>query len=303
VTREGDRCPDNLLARSRRGPLSPVERRALDAHLSGCALCRSTVALGAIYDDAPDDPQAGDDAVIAGLASRVVGGLARRRRLRPSWAASVAAALGLLVVAGAAAAWVASRPRASAPPAAVLLPQRGTTSHAAPPVVAPAASPKVVDRPKDELRAPVAGPRGHAVRRPPLAHAAVPADAPPGPAELFAAANAARRAGDLRDAISRYGALDRRYPASPEAGVARVSAGDLLLRLGEPAAALEQFDGYLGAHGSEPLGPEALFGRARCLRALGRTAEERAAWEELSRRFPGSVYEPSGRRRLEELGR
>jgi len=299
VTREGDRCPDNLLARSRRGPLSSVERRALDAHLSGCALCRSTVALAAIYDDAPDELQPGDEGVLSRLAGRVAAGQAHRRRARPSRAQSVAAALVLLVIAGGAAAWVASRPHTSAPPVPLPPPPRATISHvaSAPP------SPKAVTATEEEPRAPIALPRGHAVRRPMPARTAAAPEIARGPGELFAAANTARRTGDLRGAISQYLALYRRYPASPEGGVSRVSAGDLLLRLGEPAAALEQFDGYLAARGADPLGPEALFGRARCLRALGRNDEEGAAWEELSRRFPGSVYEASGRRRLEELGR
>ena len=63
-----ERCPDDLLARSRRGPLSPVERRALDAHLGVCDLCRAAVALGALHDDLPDLPSDDDAAVVARLA-------------------------------------------------------------------------------------------------------------------------------------------------------------------------------------------------------------------------------------------
>jgi len=301
MRRDGERCPDNLLARSRRGLLSPVERQALDAHLDGCGLCRSAVALAAAYDDAPGEPEPGDEAVIARLAGRV----ARRasgRRLRPRVVGSIAAA-AILIVACGAAAWVASRPRVSAPPAAAPMPERTTTlSRAVVPVAKPAPQTTVAVALEPPRAASVRS-HGHALRRGPAAEAAALPLPDPGPAELFAAANAARRAGELRGAISQYLALERRYPASSQAGISRVSAGDLLLRLDEPAAALEQFDLYLGAHGSEPLAPEALFGRARCLRALGRSDDERAAWNEMARRFPGSVYEPSGRRRLEELGR
>jgi len=302
VTRNGDRCPDNLLARSRQGPLSAVERRALDAHLAGCDLCRSAVALGELYDEAPDGPQPGDHAVIARLASRVAGRSSGGRRR--SLLAAFAAALALLVIAGGAAAWVASRRRASTPPAAAIVAGPAVARRdVSTPAALPDSAPERGDRRAEGSRAVAVRPRGRASQRPAPAPLAGPAELSAGVAELFADANAARRTGDLRGAIARYLALEARYPASSEAGVSRVSAGDLLLRLGNPAAALEQLDGYLGARGSEPLAPEALFGRARCLRALGRDDEERAAWEELGRRFPGSIYEPFGRRRIDELDR
>jgi outer membrane protein assembly factor BamD (BamD/ComL family) len=124
-----------------------------------------------------------------------------------------------------------------------------------------------------------------------------------GPGALFAAANAARGDGDLRTATVRYELLEHRYPASPEATVSQVSAGDLLARLGEPAAALEHFDHYLAAKARGPLVSEALFGRARCLRDLGRGRDELETWRELIRRFPGSIYEGTARRRVDELSR
>jgi outer membrane protein assembly factor BamD (BamD/ComL family) len=121
--------------------------------------------------------------------------------------------------------------------------------------------------------------------------------------QLFAAANAARGAGDLRVAARRYELLERRHPASPEAAVSLVSAGDVLLRLGETAAALEHFDRYLGSNGRGALALEALFGRARALRDLERRPDELETWRELLRRFPGSLYEATARRRLDELAR
>jgi TolA-binding protein len=312
MTRSGDRCPDNLLARSRRGPLSVIERRALDAHLGGCDLCRSAVVLGEIYDGAPDQPQPEDEAVIARLASQVVGPPSSHR-FRPSLA-GVAAALALLAVAGGAAAWVVtSLPRASAPRGAASISQPAVIRpHISTPAVPPSESPseptadfptpKRIDPRAEASSAPAVGDHRHALHKAALPRAPGSGTVLTGPPELFAAANAARRAGDLRGAIARYLLLERRYPTSSEAGVSRVSAGDLLLRLREPRAALEQYDGYLAARGSELLAPEALFGRARCLQALGRNDDERVAWEELGRRFPGSVFEPFGRRRLDELG-
>ncbi len=64
-------CRDDLLARSRRGALSAVERRALDAHLGVCELCQAARAFAALYDGVPDRPGAEDDALVARLADRI----------------------------------------------------------------------------------------------------------------------------------------------------------------------------------------------------------------------------------------
>ena len=64
-----------------------------------------------------------------------------------------------------------------------------------------------------------------AARRRARAEHVQPLDTEPGAAELFAAANAARRARDLRGAIDRYLALERRFPDTEEALVSLVSAG------------------------------------------------------------------------------
>jgi len=128
-----------------------------------------------------------------------------------------------------------------------------------------------------------------------------PGTAAPTAAELFADANAARRALDLRRAADLYLALDRRFPESAEAPVALVAAGDLLSRLGESAAALQAFDRYLDRRPDGGLAPEALFGRTRALRQLSRRQDEIDAWRRLLHAFPGSVYDSAGRQRLGEL--
>jgi TolA-binding protein len=296
VRREADRCPDDLLARSRRGALSAVEQRALDAHLGLCSLCRAAVALGVIYDDGPDAVQPGDDAVVARLASRVAGASGRRRFPRT---VAVAAAVPLLVLAGGAAAWVMSRhhpqPRPEAPPAARSVAVGSAASAPRRPDPGP--------QPVPESVLPLAVHKTQARARRGGSSSSEAAGRDDGAAALFAAANAARRSGDLRAAIVRYQLIERRYPTSPEAGVSRVSAGDLLVRLGDPAAALDEFDAYRARGPSQDLAPEALFGRARCLQALGRVDEERAAWHEMLGRFPGSIYVSAARVRLDELER
>ena len=105
----------------------------------------------------------------------------------------------------------------------------------------------------------------------------------------------------MRGAIERYLALERRFPDSEEALVSLVSAADLLARQGDPDGALRLFDRYLVRRPEGPLAPEAQFGRARSLRQLGRRDDEIAAWRRLLRAFPGSIYEPASRQRLDEL--
>ncbi len=307
-----DRCPEDLVARSRRGPLSAVEQRALAAHLGVCALCRGELALAALYDQVPDGPGPDDGALIARLADRATHRATRRAARRPAWGLAAAAGIALVAAAGAAAAWISTR-RPSTPPAT---PEAGRPITTVSPARAPrqaslAGGDEVASEPTSELawaapapavlppvRPTAPGPAGGAAARVRSAARAVPA---PGAAELFAAANGARRAGDLPGAIARYQALQRRFPAAAEATVSRVSAGELLVRVGEPAAALAQFDGYLRAPG--PLAPEALFGRARALGALGRREDEEGAWRDLLSRFPHSVYDGAARRRLDELTR
>ncbi|WP_437716425.1 tetratricopeptide repeat protein [Sorangium sp. So ce448] len=87
-----------------------------------------------------------------------------------------------------------------------------------------------------------------------------------------------------------------------EATLSLVSLGGLLLHNGSPAAALAQFDRYLGVAGPRPLAVEALYGRGRALRALGRAGDEAQTWRRLLREHPGSPYVEHARRRLAELG-
>lgn len=304
------RCREDLYARSRRAPLSAVEQRALDAHLAVCDLCRAASAFAAAYDAIPDHASAADDLLIARLAERVAGGAAAVRPRRRARIFASAAGLALLVAAGGAAAWVSVRgfPSRSPETQDVARPERPRPRTEMAPVAGPLdesiereepsgpgpSEATQVPREKAMTRHGGAGERGRSPRTS-LAAAA------PTAAELFADANAARRASELRRATDLYLTLDRRFPESEEAPVALVSAGDLLLRLGEPAAALHAFDRYLDRRPSGPLAPEALFGRARTFRQLVRRQDEIGAWRRLLRAFPGSIYESAGRQRLDEL--
>jgi TolA-binding protein len=312
-------CRDDLFARSRRAPLSAVERRALDAHLGVCDLCQAARAFASLYDGVADRPAAEDDALIARLADRVAGGRPAVRRRRRATAFAVAAGAALLIAAGGAAAWVSSRRPPAESSASHGAPRPAAARIAAGRVTAPArplsGDTRFDEAPPDQGLSGEAPPRHDAtvVTAPPGRRRAradhrepadtAPADAPATAADLFAAANAARRARDLRGAVDRYLALERRFPDSEEALVSLVTAADILSRLGEPEAALGAFDRYLARRPEGALAPEALFGRARSIQRLGRRADEVAAWRRLLRAFPGSIYEAAARHRLDELSR
>jgi TolA-binding protein len=121
-------------------------------------------------------------------------------------------------------------------------------------------------------------------------------------ASLFADASSARRAGDVERAIALYRRVENEFPTSPEAGLAGLPLGGLLLDRGDARRALAQFDRHLKGGGSGRLIPEALYGRGRSLAALGSRAEERRTWKMLLERFPDSPYAGHARRRLSELG-
>lgn len=124
---------------------------------------------------------------------------------------------------------------------------------------------------------------------------------PPSAAKLFGDANQARRAGDIGRASGLYRLLQEQYPGSPEAELSRVTLALLLLDNGDAQAALVGFERYL-AGSSRGLEAEALVGRARALGRLGRRDLEVAAWQEVQRKYPRSVYGRQATERLAALG-
>jgi TolA-binding protein len=277
-------CPENLLVAHRRGALTLEEGLKLDAHLARCATCRLTLQLGRDFDDALDT-MPGDELVAARFA-RDVGRRyekAKRPRASPRALFWIAAALTLIAGGVAAASFTGlgfiARDPASAParraPSKQLAPEPPARDEEAPREEREeAAPPETVD----------ATPR-------PSASAA----------ELFARANALRRAREPRRAREVYRQLQREHPRSEEAEISLVSLGRVRSELGEHGAALSQFDRYLRRRPRGSLAEEALVGRASALGHLGRRAEERSTWERLLREFPGSIYAARARGRLERL--
>jgi TolA-binding protein len=161
--------------------------------------------------------------------------------------------------------------------AIVLVPQK---------VQPPAVKREAPSRPLEDAVAPV----GSLVESP-------PEPPPPSASELFSAGNKARSRGDAPSALGFYARLQSEYPAAPESLAARISIGMLELQRGRATVALGQFRAYRQAN-ARSLRAEALWGEAEALRALGRSAEERAVLESLLSEYPTSAYAPAARKRL-----
>jgi TolA-binding protein len=294
-------CPDDLLAKAQRTGLSPKEEEQLGLHVRSCPACRVAKRLAADFDQV-SAVLPGDEQLMARVARRLVPGPAVSHP-RTWWFAPVAATL--LAVGVAAAAWTAQHAR----------------SHGAP---AQDGGERQVDALAAPVRASVQPPpnRGQSVPASGLAPLAgeaagregdsglrdAPQREPDGRAHsemtsksLFAEANRLRAAGRMSQAIRGYRLLQEQFPRSPEAILSRVSLGNLLMGRNEAEPALEQFNAYLSANPAGVLGEEALFGKARALRALGRSAQEREACALLLLAYPRSVYEPFARASLREL--
>ncbi|WP_437877563.1 tetratricopeptide repeat protein [Sorangium sp. So ce513] len=265
-------CRSELLTRVRRGVATEPDRLAFDAHLGACASCRMIWEIARDF-DAVGAAEPGDAELLARIAGVAIGraaaGGARNDVLRagaPGWSAGGPG-------------WSAGAPGWSAP--VPLWPESAPV------------------RPDNDVRRgdEVAPLSGIAARR-----AAASSPAASTAEQLFREANDARRAGSTQRAIELYRALQRRFAGSPEATLSLVSLGSLLLDGGSSGAALAQFDRYLGVAGARPLAVEALYGRGRALRALGRPGDEAQTWRRMLREHPSSPYAEHARRRLAELG-
>jgi len=126
----------------------------------------------------------------------------------------------------------------------------------------------------------------------------VPSAASAVPAPSLELAQSLRARGDFRGAADVYRKISANSkPSSAAGGTALVSLGELLLSsLGDPGGALSAFDQYLVRGGS--LAQEAAFGRARALRALNRTTEERQAIERFVATYPDAPQSRALRKRL-----
>lgn len=294
MTANGEPVED-LIARARRGEVSPAERRRLEVALHTSLEARLLYEAGLAFDrEASLRP--GDEALVERIASRVVG--APRRRLLPSW---IAAAAVLTSAAAAVAAWtvVGTAPAAvhSLAPAGVVRAGSSIVNRAR---LTSAAPGRLTD---EQQKAPFPAEARAAAERlgaPASERAARPATKPEAqaetPAALFKRANLARREGHLVEALQAYERLQRQFPDSNEAVFSHLTVAELQLRRGNPGSALREYRAYEAAGGD--LTDEALWGQAKAFRALGRTGEEREVLKRLLERVPKSVYSGSAQQRL-----
>lgn len=120
--------------------------------------------------------------------------------------------------------------------------------------------------------------------------------APAAPPDMLGYARSLRASGDFRRAADVYRRIHAANPQSPTGRAALVSLGELLLSLNDARGALSAFDSYLVGGGA--LAQEALFGRARALRALKQPAEERAAIDRFLAAYPNAPQSRVLRSRL-----
>lgn len=118
-------------------------------------------------------------------------------------------------------------------------------------------------------------------------------------AQAFMGANRLRRQGRTSEAIQQYLLLQKSFPGTDEARNADISLGLLRLQTGAPDAALLHFHRYLEHNSNSQLIPEALFGEAQALDALGRRAAALRSYASLLRRYPNSAYASTARAKLQ----
>jgi TolA-binding protein len=119
---------------------------------------------------------------------------------------------------------------------------------------------------------------------------------------MLAQAQSLRASRDWTAAADAYEDLIAAYPTSTEARTSLISLGELrLVRLHAPAKALECYARYLETPSKGALTEEALYGRARALRALGREDDEAAALRSFLEAYPNAFAAPQAALRLEEL--
>ncbi len=327
--------PEDLFDKLVNGELSPSDQERLRQHLEACDVCRFEYAARQDFLAEALSPalRAPPVTLLRPLVAepevplRIAGSVAQRRRARFILLGLAAAAV--VTASGALAArmagngtWPGLQSMFSEPTVKSALRTSGRISAPSKPAVAPqpeapAATPSTdpsplasssrMGAPPRELRpersvSPGAG--RPAAKAQPLSDSAVHdsrAQELSSAAQLFADANEARRAGDIGRASKLYHLLQQQYAGSGEAELSRVTLALLLLDTGDARGALVGFESYL-AGGLRGLEAEALVGRARALGRLGRTDAEAAAWQEVRRKYPRSIYGRQATERLSALG-
>jgi TolA-binding protein len=274
--------------------LTDSGKLALEAHLADCESCHLDQQIFAGLDE-DSVVEIRDGARLERLSAtarawalgRRHGAIDGKKRVWRARGWAAAAAILLLAGAAGAATWWMGRQPGRSPHTVPSRPgpRVVAAAPAAPPVVA--APPAAAVEPSEQPRAVEPAPP-----RPARAAAQVTA------ASLLRQAGDARREGDAERALTLYRRLQSDFAGSPEAMLSQVPLGGLLFERGREREALAQFDRYLDSVPRGVLVPEALYGRARALAALGDRPEEQRAWQRLLRDFPTSAYAPLAGRRI-----
>ena len=291
-----DLHPDELMGREMEGrSLTADERSHLEDHLARCEECRLERSLADQF--RPERAVTEDD---RRLAARLVAEALRPTTVRPAgrppsrlrWGLIAAVAVFMLTATAAAVFFAvdADEPTTAAPTREVTTPKPPTEARrvSVDPIPEPEPEREVTEEPSEPV---VEEPVAERPRR-----------ERPTASELFRRANEARRDGRYSDAVRWYRTLQRWHRGTRQEIHSRVGLGHLLLsRLNDPEGALPLFDSYLAVESRGALREEARLGRALSLRRLGRTNEERQAWDTLLREHPDSIHAERARRRLSEL--
>jgi tetratricopeptide (TPR) repeat protein len=178
-----------------------------------------------------------------------------------------------------------------------------TTPERKPPSDPSPAEPPALSASKRSARHPASEPPALEARTPePNAQRVLPRtvarDSPPA-ADLLGAANRARAERHYAAALATYRDVIERYPATRQAQIAAVAAGELELERGNARAAEPLFQRV--PHDAE-VGAEALFGLSETYRARARVVEERSALERFVQLYPSNPLAAAARQRLSQLG-
>lgn len=301
-----DLHPEELLDRAAAGALSAEERTRLDAHLAACRACRFELKARADFAALPLPSMPVDELVtraLAGMPSASVVQPPRPRRFSPA----AIAVMAVLVGAGSFAAVGLARPiavllgiaapKASSAPAPP--PAPAVQRRAPPPVVEEQPTPPLPPIALEPERTPAPpvqpGPRASPAVKP----TPVISEPEPTAAQLFERATLARTRGLHGDAEQHYRELTRRFPDSPEAGVAHAVMGRLLLDLERPDEAVHELEAALSTDAA--LREDALANLAVAFERTHDAARARAAWRRLLDEFPASIHAKRARERLEVL--
>jgi hypothetical protein len=304
--------PEDLLDKEANGTLTDGEVLALDEHCAACSACafeRKVRASAARFEAAwpGDDAKLGD--VIREIAAQQPARRAPRSLLHWGNAAAVLLALALSTAAYAAVkrgierGWF--RPEGEhVVETRGVAPSKRKRMEPAPAVTVDAGPGALPDagQPVDANAAPQPAPK-------PKAHTKVLEPSPAlSASEQLLAAGRARAAGEHGKARDLYIGLISAFPRSPEALVARVAAGNLLLHqlsrpgdLSRPRDAERQFAAYLREAPRGPLAEEARVGLAQSYAMLGRAADEKQAWQQLLHHHPASVHAARASQRIAAL--